>query len=538
MTSSETPEPAHTPEPADTADTTGAAGTAGTTGTGGTAGAAGAAGTTGAAGTAETTELAAADAPAAAAGRGARRRPALLAGAVAAAVLLVGGGTAYWAASAHGDGTKPGTAAAMAARDGGGGPAASPSSGKPGNPGIAPGEPDPSGGGVVYEARNPLPQGPGSAPAFKAGGEVTEAEVARLAAKLGIGGTPRLSGAQWVAGQTGDSGGPLLRVTRQAPGTWSFTAAGPAGGDDCRRGKDTCGPATLPGAGDAGDPGPAVTEDAAKAAAGPVLEAIGQRDAKLDARLTQGAVRVVVADPVIGGLPTQGWSARISVGPAGTVVAGSGELKAPERAGERSVITATAALDKLNAAARPPVTGPSGCATPVPLEDPSAPSAVGTDTVPCNPEPRPIKPPRTDTVEKAVLGLAPATVDGVRGLEPAWLFEVAGRNGAPGRTVAQAAVAEPGQDGVGRMAVPGFSYDEADRKLTVHFWGGVCSTYALEVRESTAAVSVRITDTPKEPGRACILIAQEMSLSATLKEPLGGRPVIDATTAKELARTS
>ncbi|MFG2296665.1 hypothetical protein [Streptomyces sp. NPDC048603] len=519
MTSSETPEPAQTPDPAKTAEPEGAA------------------------------EPGVADAVApepAAAARAARRRPALVAGAVAAAVLFVGGGTAYWAASAHGDGGKPGTAAAMAAADTGAGPGATPS---PGKPGIAPGEPDPSGGTVVYEAKSPLPQGPGSAPAFKAAGEITEAEVARLAAKLGVEGTPRLSGAEWIAGQAKDAGGPFLRVTRQAPGSWSFTAARQGGSDDCVRGKDTCGPATLPGGGDtgasadgdtgtSGGPGPAVTEDAAKAAAAPVLEAIGQRDAKLDARLTQGAVRVVVADPVVGGLPTQGWSTRISVGPGGTVVAGSGELKVPDRAGERSVITATAALDKLNAASRPPVTGPSGCATPVPLEDPSSPAATGTDTLPCNPEPRPIKPPRTETVDKAVLGLVSATVDGVRGLEPAWLFEVAGRNGAPGHTVAQAAVADPQQDGVGRMAVPGYSYSEADRKLTVHFWGGVCSTYALEVRESAEAVSVRITDTPKEPGRACILIAQEMSLSATLKEPLGGRPVIDATTAKELPRTS
>ncbi|MER5935592.1 hypothetical protein ABT123_36190, partial [Streptomyces sp. NPDC002054] len=264
----------------------------------------------------------------------------------------------------------------------------------------------------------------------------------------------------------------------------------------------------------------------------PVLAAAGQQEAHLDARLLQGAVRVVVADPVIGGLPTQGWSSRISVAADGTVAAGSGELKPPERSGERPVVGASAALDRLNERSRGwQSTGPSACATPVPLDGDTVRS---TDSVPCNPDPRPMKPPRTETVERAVLGLTATTVDGVRGLEPAWLFEVAGRSGGPGHTVAQPAGAEKEQP-KGRT-VPGFAYNENDRKLTVHFWGGVCSTYALEVQEHPESVTVRITDTPKEPGRACILIAQEMSLSATLAEPLGTRKVVDASTGEQLRR--
>ncbi|MFD2120672.1 hypothetical protein ACFSNO_15120 [Streptomyces cirratus] len=76
----------------------------------------------------------------------------------------------------------------------------------------------------------------------------------------------------------------------------------------------------------------------------PVLAGAGQADATLDARLTQGSVRVVTADPVIGGLPTQGWSSKVSVGPDGTVVAGSGELKAPVRAADEPVVGAVEAL--------------------------------------------------------------------------------------------------------------------------------------------------------------------------------------------------
>ncbi|MFI1286811.1 hypothetical protein ACH4U5_39745 [Streptomyces sp. NPDC020858] len=471
--------------------------------------------------------------------RGTRRRPAWAVGSIAAAVLLAGGGTAYWASTAHGDGTsgrRTGDSAASAPRD----------AGDPSGPGIAPGEPDPSGEGVVYRADVKLPEAPATAPAFAASGEVTSAEVARLAAALGIPGTPQLNGDVWLAGEAADGSGPRLTVARTAPGTWNFTrfqATGNGTGDDCVRGKDTCGPATLPkdaggtGAGAGAGQGKPVSEEAAKAAAAPVLAAAGQDGAKLDARLAQDAVRVVSADPVIGGLPTQGWSTKVSVGADASVVGGSGELKAPVRAAEQPVVGAVEALARLNAKSggREGSPEPSGCATSVPLT-PDTPVGA-TDTVPCNPEPRPMKPPRTETVRGAALGLVPGTVDGSRGLVPAWLFEVAGQGGAPGHTVAQPAAAQESTPGPkdGRT-VPGFSYAEADRKLTVNFWGSVCSTYAVEAREQTESVMVKITDTPNKPGQACIMLAQEMSLTVTLQQPLGDRKVLDATTGKPLPR--
>ncbi|MCB5181649.1 hypothetical protein [Streptomyces antimicrobicus] len=456
-----------------------------------------------------------------------RRRRNWAVGSIAAAVLVAGGGTAYWASSAYGGSggrTEAGQASASLRAPGTAG------SDAPSAPGIAPGEPDPSGGGVTYEATGPLPQGPKSSPRFKADGEVTREEVARLAAALGIQGEPRLSGEQWQAGEVRDSSGPRLTVTRKAPGTWTYTHF-QLGGDNCQKGKDSCGPVAPP----EGGPGKAVPEEAAKKAAAPVLAAVGQSGAALDARLTQGAVRVVTADPVIGGLPTQGWSTRISVGADGQVVGGNGELKAPVTAGQAEIVSAEEALKRLNARSAPARSPePSGCATSVPLE-PDTPVGSG-DPLPCNPDPRPMKPPRAEQVRSAVVGLAPGTVDGARGLVPAWLFEVAGKGGGPAHTVAQPALAEPAGEGAG--TVPGFSYSDTDRKLTVNFWGGVCSDYGLEVRESPQAVMVRIVDTPREPGRACILIAQEMSLTATLQQPLGERKVIDAKTAKELPRQS
>ncbi|MEU9148205.1 hypothetical protein [Streptomyces sp. NPDC048349] len=469
--------------------------------------------------------------------RGTRRRPSWAVGSIAAAVLLTGGGSAYWASTAQGDGAGPGTerTAASAPRDGG----------DPSGPGIAPGEPDPSGEGVVYRADVTLPEAPASAPSFSAKAEVTSAQAARLAAALGVPGTPRLSGDVWLAGEAADGSGPRLTVTRTAPGTWNFnrfqagTGNGGAG-DDCVRGKDTCGPATLPrDAGNAG-PGQPVSEEAAKAAARPVLAAVGQDGAKLDARLTHGSVRVVTADPVVGGLPTQGWSTTVSVGGDGAVVAGSGELTAPVRAADQKVVGAVEALARLNArsgGSDGTGTGPSGCATSVPL-DPDQP--VGpTDTPPCNPEPRPMKPPRTETVKGAVLGLVSGTVDGARGLVPAWLFDVAGKGGAPGHTVAEPAAAGQDmpapapKDGRG---VPGFSYAQDDRKLTVNFWGSVCSSYSASARESADSVLVKITDTPNQPGQACIMLAQEMSVTVTLEKPLGERKVVDAASGKPLPR--
>ncbi|MFD3548917.1 hypothetical protein ACFWUW_25475 [Streptomyces sp. NPDC058655] len=482
--------------------------------------------------------------------RGARRRPAWAIGSIAAAVLLAGGGTAYWASTAHGDG-------APAGRTGDSAAAAPREAGSPSGPGIAPGEPDPAGGGVVYRADVRLPEAPATAPAFAASGEVTAEEVARLAAALGVPGAPRLTGDVWLAGEAADGSGPRLTVTRTAPGTWNFDrfrgrgpgdGTGSGVGDDCVRGKDTCGPATLPrdsgGAGsDGAGPGTAgsgapVSEEAAKAAAAPVLAAAGQAGAKSDARLVQGSVRVVSADPVVGGLPTQGWSTKVGVGADSSVVSGSGELKAPVRAAEQPVVGAVEALARLNArSGGSDGTGPapSACATTVPLE-PDAPAGA-TDTAPCKAEPRPVKPPRTETVKGAVLGLVPGTVEGSRGLVPAWHFEVAGRDGGPGRTVTEPADARESTPGPkdGRT-VPGFSYAEADRKLTVNFWGSPCSTYAVEAREQAGSVLVKVTDTPSKPGQACIMIAQEMSLTATLQQPLGDRKVLDATTGKPLPR--
>lgn len=165
-----------------------------------------------------------------------RRRSPLAVASVAAAVLLTGGGAAYWASTASGDGgTDAGRAAAgdsappLLALDRADSPSAP--------PGIAPGEPDPHGGGTVYRASGELPDGPDEAAVHRATGTVTSAEVARLAKALGLAGTPRADGTAWKVGSDGDGSGPFLRVTKQAPGTWTFARYAAGGSDACESAK-------------------------------------------------------------------------------------------------------------------------------------------------------------------------------------------------------------------------------------------------------------------------------------------------------------
>ncbi len=70
---------------------------------------------------------------------------------------------------------------------------------------------------------------------YRAKGEVTEAEVARLAEALGIDGAPRVQGEAWKVGNANDGSGPLLTVSTQAPGTWTFHRY-PPGTDNCKKG--------------------------------------------------------------------------------------------------------------------------------------------------------------------------------------------------------------------------------------------------------------------------------------------------------------
>ncbi|MGW6471421.1 hypothetical protein [Streptomyces nigra] len=462
-------------------------------------------------------------------GAGSRRRSSAAVAAVAAAVLLVGGGGAYLAANASGGsdgsaatgagGSTPPPLNLDGATDGGG------------SPGIAPGEPNPY--GVKYRAGGELPDGPGSAPVYRATGEVGADDVARLAEALGVDGTPVSRGETWHIGVK-DGSGPTLQVDKKAPGAWTFQRFA-AGTDDCR-GVAEC--SKAPSA-RAGDP-PA--EDAAKKAAEPVLEAAGLDEAKLDASQVMGAQRVVHAEPVVDGLPTYGWTTGVTVNAQGEVVGGSGLLESPEKGDTYPVLSAEKTLGLMN---RTPAadgrTGIGGCADPVPLKDGTA--------VPCEAAPdAPSKDTDTVTVEKAVFGLAAHAVDGRQALVPSWLFEVRAPEARDSFTVTHPAVDpeylasssgeatdgpsprpsgpkdDPSASPVTRnVTVEG--YKAEGRELTVTFTGGVCADYDVTASESGGAVTVRVTETTR-PEKVCILIAKVFHRTVELDEPLGDRKVV------------
>lgn len=459
-----------------------------------------------------------------------RRSPAIIAF-VAAAVLLVGGGGAYLAANASG-GSDGGTTSGA---PGGDTPPPLHLDGytEGGSNGVAPGEPNPY--GVTYRADGELPEGPGSAQVYRAKGEVGADEVARLARALGVDGTPVAQGQTWRVGAK-DGAGPSLQVNKRAPGTWTFYRYAP-GTDDCQS-TTVC--ARKP-ADPAGDP---VSEEAAKKAAAPVLKAVGQDDAKLDAGQLMGDRRVVNADPVVGGLPTYGWTTGVTVSAQGEVVGGSGQLKAPVKGDAYPVLDAEKTLGLMNASpGADQRMGIGGCASPVPLED-RLEAPCGSEASTGAPEKE------TITVEKAVFGLASHYVDARQALVPSWLFEVRAPGAQDSFTVTYPAIdpkylasSTPPEEPSGQpsprptgpkdeptsapvtrnVAVDGYTAD--GEKLTVAFTGGVCAKYEVTASESEDEVTVRVTET-SQPDKVCILIAKVFHKTVQLDEPLGDRKVV------------
>lgn len=476
------------------------------------------------------------------------RRRGLTAASVALAVLLAGGGGAYWAAGGTGDGASPEAARDGSARrpaplvlDGYGAPAAAPA-----ERGIAPGEPAPD-GGPLYKAAGPLPEGPETAPAYRSVADVDRRAVAALAEALEVPGTVREEDGAWTAGG-GDRGqGRSLRVD-SATGAWTFTAAVPlrAGG---------------------------VSEEEARRAAEPVVEALGLEGAAMDAGTERDGLRIVRVDPRQDGLPVHGRTTEVGVGHGGALAGGSGRLAGLERTdgkAEYPVVDAARALAALNG--RSGRTGPQVlCAEPAEGKpgpgrpEPARPGADGPDAVPPadgdpgvpggagSPEPcGPGGGRGTLEVTGAEFGLSAYRSQGRDLLVPSWLFEVAGPDGRQ-RTVAHPAVepeylapsspgdgdgddastsspAEPGGPSAGRpvrTATHVDEYGEGDRTLTVHFWGGVCDDHTATAEESGESVTVRITGKPRDPDGVCVMIAEEMTAEVELDRPVGDRRLLD-----------
>ncbi|MFE6894331.1 hypothetical protein [Streptomyces sp. NPDC057694] len=468
-----------------------------------------------------------------------RRRTPVVASALAA-VLLAGGGGTYLAMSASGGG-RPGGAGG----DGTPPPLALDGYGAGGSPGasngIAPGEPDPN--GSRYKASGDLPDGPDEAAVYRPKGAVTAADVKALAKALDVAGTPKLQSGTWRLGPAPDGSGPSLEVTGKAPGTWTYARyAGSATGGKCPQ------DAKCAGAVGSGSEKDAVSEAAAKKAAAPVLKALGQDTAKLDAKQLMGATRVVNADPEVGGLPTYGWSTGIQIGSDGQVIGGSGKLKTPTEGATYPTIGAQETLKGMNDAAAGGRVPADACASAVPLDGDSPSASGGSGCTPSSP-----RPPASTTVgvTDATFGLAAYATGGAQVLVPSWLFTVEQPGAeramvvtrpavapkylvAPGSSTASpdpsapsASASASGGSGsdVRNARVQGYRADSSGKKLTLHFTGGVCATYKASADESGKAVTVRVTGTEKK-GTVCIQLAKFYTLPVTLDAPLEGRKVV------------
>lgn len=462
------------------------------------------------------------------AGSGSPGRSAVLVASVVAAVLALGGGGAYLVARGGGDDGK----SAGAGAGGGGTPpplaldgyGASDSSS--GGNGIAPGEPNPY--GVTYRASGKLPEGPGSGAVYRPDGEVAKTDVVRLAEALKVDGTPVVKGGAWWVGTGKDGSGPVLRVNQEAPGSWTFSRYAP-GTDNCKKvtvcAQDPAVPAVD-----------TVSVAAARKAAAPVLKALGQDDAKIDASQVMGAQRVVNADPVVGGLPTHGWTTGLTVGVQGEVVGGSGMLTTPVKEDTYPALSADRTLDLMNSAPRTDHRmGIGGCASPVPLKDRlEKPCGSSGSSAPA-------KDSSTATVEHAVFGLAAHSVRGQQALVPSWLFEVRGAQSSSAFTVTYPAIdpkyltsasspasspsssSPSASSGTRNAQVTGYSAD--GKNLTVTFTGGVCADYSAAADETSDRVKVTVTEKPW-PNKVCELIAKEYKRTVQLHEPLGSREVV------------
>ncbi|MFG2098247.1 hypothetical protein [Streptomyces sp. NPDC048612] len=483
-----------------------------------------------------------------------RRRTPLVVASMAAAVLLAGGGAAYWASSASSDESSGAGAA--------GDPPPLALDGYTGGGSIAAGEPNPQ--GAKYRAVQKLPGGPESAPVYRPKGEISRQSVERLAEALDLSGKVHSEGTSWKVGGTKDARGPVLQVSKTGSGAWTYSQYGTPGGTNCAlpaspkgdKGQSGAGsgtPSNRPGCPSYRGGGDVTTEDdssgkgavspeKAKKAVRPVLAALGQKNARLDAGGLSGAVRIVTANPVLGGLPTYGWQSDLQVGSDGQVVGGSGQLANPAKGAEYPVLSADKTLDRLNSGDG---RKPAGC--PSPPSGKSDEDGKDGGIAPC--EPDPTKGQKPAEVTGAVFGLSVQTVDGGQALVPSWLYKVrqpgAGSGPDATSTIAHPAVnpkylarkgdgsQSPGQSPHKPNAKPGAmsleSYDVGDggRKLTLHFWGGVCSVYTASAEESGTTVKTKVTGKDKKPGQVCVKIAKEFTKTVTLEKPLDGRKVVD-----------
>jgi hypothetical protein len=292
---------------------------------------------------------------------------------------------------------------------------------------------------VEYRLRGSLPDLPAAARVWKLGRDLDAERVQALARALAVDGAVQEKPDEWTVGATGR----VLRVERLPGLPWYFSpyaedvvacsvpparpGAEPA--PDAPASSDGCAaPLTRP----AGLP----TREQAEATARQALDRAGIDVEGWEVRVDDGVSQWQVAfEPVVGGLPTAGFTTRVAVGPKGVVDA-SGWLAVPEAAEEYPLASARAGFDRLKSS---PGVGPQ----PLTAQAEAASPAIACDPAGSCPTPAPV----VRTVTGVRLGLAfaslVATTNEEALLVPVFLFDVEDGNEVPVIAVADELLPEP-----------------------------------------------------------------------------------------------
>lgn len=281
-------------------------------------------------------------------------------------------------------------------------------------------------------------------------------------------------------------------------------------------------------------PLPEPSVSAVRAAAAPVLDALGIDDSAAHIQTYPGGGSVTV-DPKVDGLETVGLATSIGVDGRGAITNANGWLSVPDAGDSYPLISAQKAFDALPTYARMML------------------CPVGPDGKGCT-EPEP------QQVTGAHLGLSVASLEqDVLALLPTWLFDVKGQDypltgiavdpsyldtGTPTATD-DPGIVPPGEpsstDPVAPsrpVAITGWSPSKGDNAVTVHYTTDGCglTDVGADVKEDATTVYVVLHGTRPGPNVACSEIAQLQTFEVALQAPLGDRKVVDASSGQPVPR--
>ena len=211
---------------------------------------------------------------------------------------------------------------------------------------------------------------------------------------------------------------------------------------------------------------------------------------------------MVNADPVVGGLPTYGWTTGLQVGADGRLVGGSGQLATPQGGRQVSVIGADAGAERRRQrGVRPP--GRRTAAVPARRAEPwQGGDRSGWPRTPWRGGGRWC---RRGMLREYGADRAPRRARRPSRSYPAVNPKSSRRPATPASDPGGAVTELRAR----RAATQDRRHHVVQRRtaktLTVRFWGGVCSDYSVSRRgDGSTQVTVEIKTQADDPGQVCI----------------------------------